>query len=29
MHYWKISTPEGSIIEFANVLKKHDPEIIY
>lgn len=29
MHYWKISTPDGSIIEFANVLKKHDPEEIY
>lgn len=29
MHYWKIPVPEGSIIEFANVLKKHDPEEIY
>ncbi len=28
MHYWYISTPTGSIIEFANVLKKHDVEVI-
>src|SRR5260370_10880043 len=29
MHYWQISTSEGSVIEFANVLKKHDLEEIY
>lgn len=29
MHYWRIPDAEGSIIEFANVLKKHDPEEIY
>jgi hypothetical protein len=28
MHYWKVPIPGGSIIEFANVLKKHDPEEI-
>lgn len=28
MHYWQVPTPEGSVIEFANVLKKHDPEEI-
>ncbi len=29
MHYWLVPTSEGSVIEFANVLKKHDPEEIY
>ena len=29
MHYWQVPTPEGSVIEFANVLKKQDPEEIY
>jgi len=29
MHHWRIPTPERSCIEFANILKKHDPEIIY
>jgi hypothetical protein len=29
MHYWRIAGSEDSIIEFANVLKKHDPEEIY
>jgi hypothetical protein len=29
MHYWHIATAEGSVIEFANILKKHDPEEIY
>jgi len=28
MHYWRIPGPDGGIIEFANVLKKHDPEEI-
>ena len=28
LHYWQVPTPNGSIIEFANVLKKHDPEDI-
>lgn len=28
MHYWRISTPQGSLIEFANILKKHDSEYI-
>ena len=29
MHFWQIPTPEGSVIEFANILKKHDPEEIF
>ena len=29
MHYWQISTPEGSSIEFANILKESDPVKIY
>lgn len=29
MHFWQISTPQGSVIEFANLLKKHDPEEIF
>jgi hypothetical protein len=28
MHYWQVPAPEGSFIEFANILKKHDPEEI-
>jgi hypothetical protein len=28
MHYWQVPTPEGNFIEFANILKKHDPEEI-
>ena len=28
MHYWQVPTPQGSFIEFANILKKHDPEEI-
>lgn len=29
MHFWQIPTPEGNVIEFANILKKHDPEEIF
>lgn len=29
MHYWQVPTLQGSLIEFANILKKHDPEEIY
>lgn len=29
MHYWKIPAPEGSIIEFSNVLTKKDSVIIF
>jgi len=29
MHYWHVVTSEGSFIEFANILKKRDPEDIY
>jgi len=29
LHYWQIPAPQGNIIEFANVLKKHDLEEIY
>lgn len=29
MHYWQIPTLDGSVIEFANLLKKHDPEEIF
>ncbi|TMC23532.1 MAG: hypothetical protein E6J34_02310 [Chloroflexi bacterium] len=29
MHYWRIPVENGSRIEFANVLKKHDPEEIW
>ena len=29
MHYWQVPTSQGSVIEFANILKKHDPEEIY
>ena len=29
MHYWQIPTPQGPVIEFANILKKHDPEEIF
>lgn len=29
MHHWRIPTPEGSHIEFATILKKHDPEVIH
>jgi hypothetical protein len=28
MHYWHIPTPLGGKIEFAKILKKHDPEDI-
>jgi hypothetical protein len=27
LHYWQISTPEGSIIEFANICKESEREI--
>lgn len=29
LHFWKLSTANGDVIEFANILKKHDPEIIF
>ena len=29
MHYWRIPAEDGSCIEFANALKKHDPEEIW
>lgn len=29
MHYWRVPVENGSRIEFANVLKKHDPEEIW
>jgi hypothetical protein len=27
LHYWQIPTPEGSMIEFANVCKESEREI--
>lgn len=29
MHYWHIPGPSGGSIEFSNILRKHDPEIIF
>ncbi len=29
MHYWYIDTTDRGFIEFANILKKHDPEEIH
>ncbi|MBA2681421.1 MAG: hypothetical protein H0U76_23860 [Ktedonobacteraceae bacterium] len=29
MHYWHISNASGSSIEFSNILKKHEPEVIF
>jgi len=29
LHFWKLPTANGDAIEFANILKKHDPEVIF